>query len=177
MGIFDKDMHGRIVPQTTAHGLVDNLGRRVNEKGYLIDENGNIIDISGKQLWKRTDLKSGEFPKIFPFTKFNINRVQGDFEMDPSGNPILSRNPSGSGLVDRKGRMVNERGYLIDIKGNVIDIRGKLMFDKIVLETDGEIPAVFRTGFLKSETGSELSQLMSDLDKHAPSELPPPMTQ
>lgn len=53
------------------------------------------------------------------------------------------------------------------------------MFDKIVLETDGEIPAVFRTGFLKSETGSELSQLMSDLDKHAPSELnqPPPMTQ
>lgn len=89
MGIFDKDMHGRIVPQTTAHGLVDNLGRRVNEKGYLIDENGNIIDISGKQLWKRTDLKSGEFPKIFPFTKFNVKRVQGDFELSPSGNPKL----------------------------------------------------------------------------------------
>jgi len=47
----------------------------------------------------------------------------------------------------------------------VIDVRGKLMFDKIVLESDGEIPPVFRTGLLKNETGSELSRLMSDLDR------------
>ncbi len=55
--------------------LLDNLGRLVNDKGYLIDEAGNIIDINGKQIWKKSDLKSGEFPKIFPFTKFNIARV------------------------------------------------------------------------------------------------------
>jgi hypothetical protein len=79
MGQFDKDAHGRIVPQNGKEGLCDNLGRRCNEKGYLIDAFGNIVDTSGKQLWKKTDLKSGEFPKIFPFTKFNINRVQGDF--------------------------------------------------------------------------------------------------
>lgn len=90
--------------------------------------------------------------------------------MNPSGNPILSKSPSGTGLVDRQGRTVNVRGYLIDKNGNVIDIRGKLMFDKVVLEQDGEIPAVFRTGLLKSDTGSELSRLMSDLDKHVPSE-------
>ena len=85
MGQFDKDANGRIVTQTSKDGLCDNLGRSCNEKGYLIDKFGNIIDISGKQLWKKTDLKSGEFPKIFPFTKFNINRVLGDFEIDQSG--------------------------------------------------------------------------------------------
>jgi len=112
----------------------------VNEKGYLIDGKGNIIDVNGRQLWRKEDLKNGEFPKIFPFTKFNITRVTGDFEMNPSGNPILTKSPSGKGLVDSRGRFVNERGYLIDSEGNVIDIRGKRMFDKIVLESDGEIP-------------------------------------
>lgn len=48
MGQFDKDAHGRIIPRSSKDGLVDNLGRRVNEKGYLIDENGNIIDVTGK---------------------------------------------------------------------------------------------------------------------------------
>jgi len=68
----------------------------------LIDEKGNIIDVNNKQLWKMTDLKSGEFPKIFPFTKFNIQRVQGDFEMNPSGNPMLKKRADGK-LVDNQG--------------------------------------------------------------------------
>lgn len=55
--------------------------------------------------------------------------------------------------------MVNERGYLIDKSGNVIDIRGKLMFDKNVLEKDGEIPAVFRTGLLQTDTASDVSRI------------------
>lgn len=54
---------------------MDSLGRLCNEKGYLIDGQGNIIDQNGRQLWKATDLKSGEFMKIFSFTKFNIARV------------------------------------------------------------------------------------------------------
>ena len=99
MGQFEKDQNGLIIPCSSQSGLVDNLGRRVNERGYLIDEHGNIIDISGKQLWKVTDLKSGEFPKIFPFTKFNIQRVQGDFEMNPSGNPMLKKRADGK-LLD-----------------------------------------------------------------------------
>jgi len=82
MGQFDKDAHGRIIPKSSKDGLVDNLGRRVNEKGYLTDENGNIIDVTGKQLWRKEHLKNGEFPKIFPFTKFNIKKVQGDFDND-----------------------------------------------------------------------------------------------
>lgn len=43
----------------------------------------------------KCDLKNGEFPKIFPFTKFNIKRVQGDFEISPSGNPILAKAQQG----------------------------------------------------------------------------------
>jgi hypothetical protein len=82
MGQFDKDAHGRIIHKSTQKGLVDNLGRLVNEKGYLIDEQGNIIDVSGKKLWAKEHLKNGEFPKIFPFTKFNIKRVQGDFDLN-----------------------------------------------------------------------------------------------
>ena len=59
---------------------------------------------------------------------------------------------------------------MIDKDGNVIDNRGKLMFDKCILEEDGEIPAVFRTGLLKSDTASDLSRLMSEIEKNQPSE-------
>lgn len=51
------------------------LGRQVNERGYLIDKDGNIIDINGKIIWSKKDLRSGDFVKIFPFTKFNIKRI------------------------------------------------------------------------------------------------------
>lgn len=166
MGQFDKDQNGNIVPQNNGSGrLLDNLGRPVNEKGYLIDEQGNIIDSNKKQLWKRTDLKNGEFPKIFPFTKFNIQRIQGDFDTNSNGTPMLKKTPSGTGFVDKKGRLVNNRGYLIDKNSNVVDINGKIMFEKQVLEEDGEIPQVFRTGMLRSDTASSLSRLMSEIER------------
>ena len=63
-------------------GFVDNLNRAVNEKGYLIDAKGNIVDTNMKMLWRHEHLLNGEFPKIFPFTKFNINRVRGDCDLD-----------------------------------------------------------------------------------------------
>lgn len=171
MGQFEKDQVGNIIPHTSKNGkdLLDNLGRKVNEKGYLIDPKGNIIDSNGKQLFTQQSLKGGEFIKIFPFTKFNINAVQGDYEMNASGNPILVKNKDGS-LSDKKGRPVNGRGYLIDKDGNVIDDRGKPMFDFCILEEDGEIPAVFRTGLLKSDTASSLSRLMDEIEKNHPSD-------
>ena len=51
-------------------------------------------------------MKNGEFPKIFPFTRFNIQRVLGDVEMDPSSRPVLQKNAKGH-TVDRQGRLVN----------------------------------------------------------------------
>jgi len=85
----------------------------VNERGYLIDENGNIIDRERKRLFEKRFLKNGgEFPKIFPFTKFTIKRILGNFEMDPLGNPILEK--KGTSFIDRDGVKVNIRGYFVD---------------------------------------------------------------
>ncbi len=127
---------------------MDSLGRFCNEKGYLTDGSGNIIDRSGKLLFNKNDLKSGEFIKIFPFSKFSIARIQGDIGTTPNGNPILEKQPNGS-YIDKKGKLINVRGYLVDRFGNVIDKFGKPMFDKVILEPDGEIPFVFRTGLLR----------------------------
>ena len=90
IGVFERDQSDNIIIPQHANGhLIDNLGRRVNVKGYLIDEQGNIIDSSGKQLFKASDLLSHEYPKIFPFTKFNIQKVQGEFNLNPNGTPQL----------------------------------------------------------------------------------------
>lgn len=40
------------------------------------------------------------------------------------------------------------------------------MFSKDILDSDGEIPEVFRTGLLKSDTASSLSRLMSEIEKN-----------
>lgn len=101
MGQFDKDPTGNIILHQTPSGdLQDNIGRKVNDKGYLIDDDGNIIDCKGKFLFPKSSLLSNEFPKIFPFTKFNPKRVTGDFEMNPSGIPILDKAKDGT-LLDR----------------------------------------------------------------------------
>jgi len=84
IGQVDRDSNGELVPQTDANGrLIDNLGRPINSKGYLIDEFGNVVDKDGRQIFDRKHLADDEIPKILPFTKFNIKNVLGDFEMDP----------------------------------------------------------------------------------------------
>lgn len=168
-GQFDKDPHtGAVVFRRNKQGqLIDNTGRLVNEKGYLVDEQENVVNKEGKKIFDKKHLKEGEFPKIFPFTKFKIKNVLGNFEMDPLGNPILDRKPNGD-LVDRDGRVVNKKGYLVNAKGDVIDKYGKVMFDRDILDEEGEIPKVFRTGLLKSDSASSLSRLMSEIEKAQP---------
>jgi hypothetical protein len=55
---------------------------------------------------------------------------------------------------------------LIDNDGNVINKYGKKMFEKILLDNEEDIPKVFRTGLLKSDTASSLSRLMSEIGKN-----------
>jgi len=69
-------------------------------------------------------------------------------------------------LTDRHGRPVNTKGYLADAQGNIVDNLGNIMFDRNILEKDGEIPQVFRTGLLRSDTASSLSRLMSEIEKN-----------
>jgi hypothetical protein len=137
----------------------------VNRKGYLIDEFGNVIDSNGREIFEAKHLYDDEIPKIFPFTKFNIKSILGEFEMDPLGNPILDKDAKGN-LKDTNGKRVNKKGYLIDEKGNVINKRGKVAFEVQILDNEEDIPKVFRTGLLKSDTGSSLSRLMSEIGKN-----------
>ena len=130
-----------------------------------VDSDGNVIDRSGKRIFAKAHLKNGEFPKIFLFTKFNIDNITGDFEMSPLSEPILDEDANGN-FIDRKGRKVNARGYLVDPVGNVIDKRGKPMFDKVVLTPEGEIPKIFRMQILKTDSGSSLSRLMDEIEKN-----------
>ena len=113
----------------------------------MIDAKGNIIDSNGKQLWRKEHLKNGEFPKIFPFSKFNVQPVRGDLKLDSRG----SVQPPSSGK-DAQDRPVNKSGYLCDASGNVIDTRGRLMFEKVVLEANGQLPPVFLDGTLPCDT-------------------------
>merc|ERR1712195_298039 len=61
-------------------------------------------------------------------------------------------------------------GYLIDKNGNVINKNGKVMFEKSLLDNEGDIPKVFRTGLLKSDTASSLSRLMSEIFRNQSSD-------
>lgn len=90
--------------------------------------------------------------------------------MDPLGVPILDKNRDGY-YVDQEQRIVSAKGYLIDKNDNVIDKRGNVVFRKQLLDADGDIPKVFRTGLLKSDTASSLSRLMSEIERNQPSEL------
>ena len=73
MGVFDKDRQGNIIIRRDAKNkMVDKLNRPVNSKGYLCDENGNIINSEGKILFDKDQIsKTGEIPKLFSFLKFN----------------------------------------------------------------------------------------------------------
>jgi len=44
------------------------------------------------------------------------------------------------------------------------------MFPTKILDNEEDIPKVFRTGLLKSDTASSLSRLMSEIERNQPSE-------
>jgi hypothetical protein len=58
---------------------------------------------------------------------------------------------------------------LVDKHGNVINQNGRIVFEKHLLDSEEDIPKVFRTGLLKSDTASSLSRLMSEIGREPPS--------
>ena len=157
MGNLDKDRSGNIIIRRDKdNNMVDKKGRRINSKGYLIDEQGNVINKDGKIMFENFALsKDNEIPKLFPFLKFNIDDIKGDYEMDPLGNPMLQKTRDGN-LVDTKGRRVNDKGYLLDENGDIRNKRGYKVFNQNLLE-EGDIPKVFRTGLLRKDTYDSFS--------------------
>lgn len=59
---------------------------------------------------------------------------------------------------------MNSKGYLIDDLGNIVNKRKGKVFDRRLLEEDGEIPKVFRAGLLRKDTYDSFSQLMSEIE-------------
>lgn len=87
----------------------------------------------------------------------------GELDKDPLGVPVIGKDANGN-LIDKKSNMVNSKGYLIDKDGNIVDKRGKIVFLRQILDSNGDIPKVFRTGLLRSDSESSLSRLMSEIE-------------
>lgn len=118
MGVFERDEAGKLIfqKQKDSNGketLHDQGGNPVNEAGYTINERGDICSRHGPVLFAANTLKSGEFAKFFPFSRFSVKSILGDFELDGANQPILDRKPNGD-LNDSRGRMVNPKGYTVD---------------------------------------------------------------
>lgn len=88
MGEFEWDKNGNPIINDQ-----DLKKRRVNKKGYLVDEKGNVVNKEGKKIFDVSQLNpDGEIPKILPFSKFNIYEISGDLEKNVDGKPILNYN-------------------------------------------------------------------------------------
>ena len=56
IGAFEKNSKGDIILNRAglkSKVLTDSAGRKINHKGYLIDDNGNIIDRVGKLIFHK----------------------------------------------------------------------------------------------------------------------------
>jgi hypothetical protein len=94
-------------------GYQDLGAHLVNERGYLINAVGHIVNRKGKVLFKLEELKNGEFPKIFKFSKFDLSPIKGTFKRGDDRKPILSELEGGL-LKDDQGKLCSIRGYFVD---------------------------------------------------------------
>lgn len=143
-GELDPDHEGAYAPVALPDGsLVDKYGRKVNEKGFLINENGDVIDTrTEKEMFNRDQLDNkGDIPQPFNLERYNFNPhdITGAFAIAKNGKPVLNETPDGK-LVDDSGKQVNEKGILIDEEGNVIDKYGRKKLDKDQLTNKGDLP-------------------------------------
>ena len=156
IGQFGKDPESKeiILKTDPKTGLsVDNLGRRVNAAGYLIDKDANVINKKGKIMFFFWELLYQEPPKIFEFTKFSMQWIRGRMNKD------VTQNPRHNDEFDMDGRKINTMGYLIDDRGNIVDKHGKEVFKVAILSEafgqDAQIPLIFRSGKLQQPDDSD----------------------
>ena len=106
----------------------------MNKHGYLIDDDGNIINRRGRKVLDKCYLgEDGEFPEMYNMRAkpFKMTSIMGELQRDEvSGDAVQSSNPEGDKFFDKTGRPVNKRGFLIDRKGNIINKNGEIMFRK-----------------------------------------------
>ena len=96
----------------------------------------------------KADLKRGPGAgmKLAEKRDFNESEIMGDVERNHLGLPTnLHEAPDGS-YLDAEGRTVSAKGYLLDPRGNVLDKAGKLMFRRVQLTRDGDLPVPANIG-------------------------------
>ena len=167
LGSFDWDeKYDRPKILLNSYGLrTDKLFRPVNRKGFLVNENMDIIDDDGKIRFIAEQLSGKEddiFPKLYTYKgeEYEIKDIIGTFlKDDKSKEIILNKDPKTGKTVDTKGRLVNANGYLIDEQGNIIHAKNQsIMFNfwEIMFQ---EPPKIF------SFTEFSLKWIMGRLDR------------
>lgn len=71
----------------------------------------------------------------------------GDLNLDKKGIPVLTRDKNGK-FQDKMKKTVNQGGYLIDLNNNIIDKEGNVMFEKTLVDNQGQLPELFKGGYL-----------------------------
>ena len=59
---------------------------------------------------------------------------------------------------------MNAKGYLIDKVGNIIDRKGNRIFDKDILDEEGEIPKVYWKGVLWKDSTEDLKGIWAMIE-------------
>ena len=105
---------------------MDKNFRRVNPAGWLVDEDGNVIDNLGRIRFVHEQLEKGEIPMLFNFdgTAYHIKDIIGQFERDKNSKEIVftqNMQYNKHTACDALGHKVNPKGYLLDRFGNIIN--------------------------------------------------------
>ena len=91
--------------------------------------------------------EDGSFPEMLNYQgqAFELLDICGDLLRDKTtGDAVQKKDTSSGKYWDKKGRQVNSRGYLVDRIGNIIDKNGHKVFDKKEIDSNGEIPKLFK---------------------------------
>ena len=144
LGLFDRDEKGNIVILQDASGnWVDKLGRRVNERGYLVDVTGGIVEGRQQQvMFLKEDVDDrGEIPAPFCVEKHNFNPFNLRGDLDRTRRVSFGKDGE---TKDKLGRLINKRGWLVDGQGHIVDYNGVKKFDRRQLTKEtGDLPKLF----------------------------------
>lgn len=153
MGDWERDERGNIIRIQDKSGTdKDKQGRLTNNKGYLINPRGDIVEgVTGKKnvMFTLEDLdERGELPAPFCVEKYNFNPhdMQGDLDFDydeETQQPIPRLLQTKQGFfVDKRGRRINKHGWLINQNSHIADKHGRIRFDRRQLE-DGDLQRLY----------------------------------
>lgn len=146
---YDKQDKPRIL-KNAENKRMDKNFRMVNEKGWLIDTKGNVVDNMGQIKFIKEQLdSSNELPNLFNFDglEYSIKEIIGYFDRDKNSKEIIlcknEKDINDYSSYDKRGRKVNSKGYLVDKRGNVINKKDIIIFKSHELMFN-EPPKIFK---------------------------------